>query len=311
MIVKKKFNPLKIWSYIQLELSILFLYTFILWYLFYTFELKNIALPFLPVSIIASALAIFVAFRNNTAYNRWWEARNLWANILSSSRVLARLVITFTDSHSKQPNYNLEKSNLFKNEMIHLLIAWSKSLNFTLRNNQNYESLNLNLSEMESEKFLLSQNKTSFITLRMGEKIYQAMGEGVLGGFDSFQMEGQLFNLTNYQSNAEKIKDTPLLRQYDYFTKVFVIIFGLLLPHSLLSIFTYETRYMILPISFLILGIFIIMEKTGAVNEDPFENKITDVPLDFICNTIEIELLSMLGEKNLPEKTKVENGYLF
>ena len=311
MIIKKNFNPFKIWSYIRIELSILFLYTIFIWLLYFIYQIKNITLPFLPISIIASALAIFLAFRNNTAYNRWWEARSIWANILSSSRVLARLVITFADSHSKQPNYNLERSSLFKKEMIYLIIIWSKSLNFTLRNNENYESLKFNMTKSDFERLLLSKNKTNFITYRLGEKIYEAMGEGILGGFDSFQMEGQLFNLTNYQSNVEKIKHTPLLRQYDYFTRVFLTIFGFLLPHSLLSIFTYESSYLILPLSFLILGIYIIMEKTGAVNEDPFENKITDVPMDSICNTIEIELLNMLGEKNLPEKIKVKNGYLF
>jgi putative membrane protein len=53
------------------------------------------------------------------------------------------------------------------------------------------------------------------------------------------------------------------------------------------------------------------MERTGAANEDPFENLVTDVPLSAICNTIERDLREMLGEKDLPEKLKPVDGYLF
>jgi putative membrane protein len=52
----------------------------------------------------------------------------------------------------------------------------------------------------------------------------------------------------------------------------------------------------------LIAGVFVIMERTGAANEDPFENQITDVPLTARCNTIERDLREMLGERELPAK---------
>ena len=57
--------------------------------------------------------------------------------------------------------------------------------------------------------------------------------------------------------------------------------------------------------------VFVIMERTGAVNEDPFENQITDVPLTAICNTIERNLREMLGEAKLPQKMEAVEGYLF
>lgn len=66
-----------------------------------------------------------------------------------------------------------------------------------------------------------------------------------------------------------------------------------------------------IPLSVLIAGVFIIMERTGAANEDPFENKVTDVALSAICNTIERNLREMLGETELPPKLEVVDGYLF
>ena len=59
-----------------------------------------------------------------------------------------------------------------------------------------------------------------------------------------------------------------------------------------------------------IAGVFVIMERTGAANEDPFENKVTDVPMTYICNTLERDLLEMLGEIGLPEKLEPVKGYL-
>jgi putative membrane protein len=53
------------------------------------------------------------------------------------------------------------------------------------------------------------------------------------------------------------------------------------------------------------------MERTGAANENPFENLVTDVPLTSICNKIERDLLEMLGNENLPQKLEAENGYLY
>ena len=137
------------------------------------------------------------------------------------------------------------------------------------------------------------------------------MANGTLAGFDSFQMEGQLLSLANYQGGCERIKNTPLLRQYDYFTRVFLYTFMLLLPFCLIADFTkLNIDYLMIPVSVTISFVFSIIGKVGEVNEDPFEDKITDVPLTALCNTIERDLREMLGEKELPEKLTPEKGFL-
>ena len=66
-----------------------------------------------------------------------------------------------------------------------------------------------------------------------------------------------------------------------------------------------------IPVSVIISFVFAIIGKVGEVNEDPFENRITDVPLTALCNTIERDLKEMLGEEELPLKTLPENGFLY
>ncbi|MBL7753764.1 MAG: hypothetical protein JNM44_04745 [Chitinophagaceae bacterium] len=138
------------------------------------------------------------------------------------------------------------------------------------------------------------------------------MADGTLGGFDSFQMEGQLLALANYQGGCERIKNTPLLRQYDFFTRLFLYAFIFVLPFCCITdLAKMNLDWLAIPVSLFISFVFAILGKVGEVNEDPFENRITDVPLLALCNTIERDLLDMLGGSELPEKMEPQNGFLF
>ncbi|MCB0661664.1 MAG: hypothetical protein KDC24_02900 [Saprospiraceae bacterium] len=311
MIVKRNFNPLKVISYVWLEMSVSIVISLLV-YSLHSQGLLPMMLPFSIPAILGSALAIFIAFRNNSAYGRWWEARTLWGGIVNSSRVLARLIITFSDSHSHQEQYEEGRSKQFKNEMVYLLIAWVHALRIHLRTQESWGDLQQFLPEGAFKDLLKTQNKPNYIQLLTGRKIYEAMANGILGGFDSFQMEGQLLALTNYQGGCERIKNTPLLRQYDYFTRVFLHTFIILLPLGLIGDFSkMGLDFLVVPVTVIIAFVFAIIGKVGEVNEDPFENKITDVPLAALCNTIERDLREMLGETQLPEKLSAKNGYLF
>lgn len=311
MIIKRNFHPLRVIQYVKGEMIFAAITAVIVYFLFKN-EILNVTLPFSISAILGSALAIFIAFRNNNSYSRWWEARTLWGGIINSSRVLARLIITFTDSHSHQPNYQREKSENFKRELVYNVIAWAHALRLQLRKQDSWSEIEHLLSAAEFEQLLNKQHKVNFLQLIIGQKIYAAMANQTLGGFDSFQMEGQLLALVNYQGGCERIKNTPLLRQYDYFTRLFLYTFILLLPFSLIGDFTkMNIDYLVIPISIIISFVFAIIGKVGEVNEDPFENRITDIPLSALCNTIERDLKEMLGESNIPQKIEPQNGFLF
>jgi ion channel-forming bestrophin family protein len=317
MIVKRNFSPLKVWGYVKGPVSISVGWSLAVWLTFQLTGWKELALNFTPIGVLGSALAIFVAFRNNSAYGRWWEARTLWGGIVNSSRVLARLVITFTDSHAHQPNYEKARSEDFKRVMVLRCIAWVHALRLHLRRNDEREWVDTLRPLLPADEFntvMGAQNRPNIIQQLQGQHIYRAMADGTLGGFDSFQMEGQLLALANYQGGCERIKNTPLPRQYDFFTRMFVLLFALLLPFGILGFFTAEhmlwLSWLTVPLSVLIALVFIIMERTGAANENPFENLVTDVPLTALCNTIERDLREMLGERELPAKLTPVDGYL-
>lgn len=128
----------------------------------------------------------------------------------------------------------------------------------------------------------------------------------------SFQLEGQLAALSTQQAVSERIKAIPIPRQYDHFTRVFARIFIVLLPFFLIKTLAADgVAWLVIPLSAVIAFLFTTIERTGAVNEDPFENRITDVPLTACCREIERDLLALLGETELPPRLEPQAGYLF
>lgn len=98
------------------------------------------------------------------------------------------------------------------------------------------------------------------------------------------------------QGSCERIKTTPLPRQYGFFTKSFVWVFVLLLPLGLVQHLGWGT----LPIYVILATIFTITERIGHRTEEPFERKMEDVPMSAICRNIEIDLKQQLGKSSIP-----------
>lgn len=98
---------------------------------------------------------------------------------------------------------------------------------------------------------------------------------------------------------------------YQYFTKLFLYVFIFVLPVCLIGDFTkMNIDFMVIPVSFIICFVFAVMNRVGEINENPFENQISDIPMTALCNTIERDLKEMLGE-TLPEKLEPQNGFLY
>ena len=311
MIIKRNFDPRKVITYVWKDVTLALLVA-TLAYAAFTFANQTwIALSFAPIGLLGSALSIFLAFRANSSFARWGEAAQTWAAISASSRIFARLVVTFVDSHAHTPQYNAERAAAFKREMVQRQIAWVNALRLQLRGQSTWAELEPWLSADDLAALASQINKPAFLLKRQGQRIYDGMANGTLQGFDSFQMEGQLAALTSQQAVCERLKTIPVPRQYDYFTRVFVRIFVVLLPFFLLKTLAADgVAWAVIPLAGVIAFLFVTIERTGAVNEDPFENKITDVPLSYYCREIERDLRATLGDSELPPSVAPQQGYL-
>lgn len=312
MIIKRNFDPRKVATYVWKDVTLALAVAVAVYAAVALLGWSFVALSFAPIGLLGAALSIFLAFRANTSFARWGEAAQAWAAITAASRVFGRLVVTFTDSHRHTPQYKEELAEAFKRELVYRQIAWANALRLELRGQASWREIEQFLPPADSATLRQQPNKPLYLMKRQGQRIYDGMASGTLQGFDSFQMEGQLAVLAAQQAVCERIKAIPIPRQYDYFTRVFVRVFVVLLPFFLAKTLVADgVPWLVVPLSGVIAFLFTVIERTGAVNEDPFENHITDVPLSAACREIERDLRAMLGEADLPPSLEAQDGYLF
>lgn len=312
MITKQNLNPLKVATCVWHDVLLALVVATGVYIAHQAFDVREVALSFAPPALLGTALSIFLAFRANTAFARWGEASQTWAGIINSSRVFVRLVITFTDAHRQSAQYDKGRAEGFKLTMAYRRLAWVHALRLQLRGHDRWDDLKPYLSEAEYAAVNAKHNKLSYLLRLQGDAIYHAMADGTLQGFDSFQLEGQLAALSGHQATCERIKTIPVPRQYDYFTRLFVRIFSSVAPFFVLATFAAAgVGWLVIPFSALLAFVFTTIERTGAVNEQPFENRITDVPLAAFCRVIERDVQELLGGTELPPPLLPQRGYLY
>lgn len=311
MITKRIFNPVAVLRYMWTELLAATFLSGLVYYLYHNQHLEGVSLPFSVAAILGSALAIFLAFRNNNSYNRWWEARTIWGGIINNSRIFARQIIANADAAVTSGKITKDMAHDFKKEMLYRQSAFAHALRLHLRGQKQFVEFQHLLKAEEFSDLLKKQNIPNFLLFQQGKRIKDGMQAEILGAFDNISLEPTLAGFNNFQGACERIKNTPLLRQYHFFTRLFLLVFMAVLPFSLIADFNkMNAPYLMIPVSVMLSFVFGVMGKVGEVNEDPFEGRITDIPMTAMCNTIERDLKEMLGENQLPEKSMPVAGFL-
>ncbi|GAB2588486.1 bestrophin family protein [Spirosoma areae] len=319
MYIGKDFHPKMLWHFARKNLFRTFLVSLTACLLYKVAGLEFIGISFLPIATIGTAVAFYVGFKNNQAYDRLWEARRLWGSITNTSRTLAAMVIAII------PDKEIQREFMYRH------IAWINILRLQLRKNipwaTSKESLHQDYlsEENELEKFDEGLRKVFMDMGRM--EYYESMAgksntaihalkkqihefgrlkkAGVIDDYEHSDFVKQIGELFNHQGGCERIKTTPLFRQYSVFSRVFVILFIFLLPFGLLKEMDKLGEYgvwLTIPFSMLISWVFFTMEQIGEFSENPFDNSVNDIPISTICRTIEIDIREFLGDEHIPEK---------
>ncbi len=284
--------------------------------------LKFIAIPFLPIASIGTAVAFYVGFKNNQAYDRLWEARRLWGGLTNTSRTLAASFISLIEDKEMQ-RYFLMKHLAYVNILrlqLRKTIPWATSRETLhqdgLADSEEIKEYDLALQELFAryskselyEKVKHVNNLASHVLQHQFAFVTKLKRENKLDEYEHSDLTKLLGELYNLQGGCERIKTTPLFRQYSVFSRIFVTLFNILLPFGMLSVMKdlndigEWTIWLTIPFSLLVSWVFYTMEQIGEYSENPFDNGINDTPISTICRNIEIDILEMLGEKQLPEK---------
>jgi ion channel-forming bestrophin family protein len=273
---------------------------------------SRLAAPIYPIGTLGAALAIFVAFRNNASYARWWEARTVWGNIQGSTRVLARQLIAATDNAIAAGTGGSEDEVVaYRRELVLRIIAFGHALRIELRGTGDWDRLRPLLPEAEYLTLLPRSNRPNSILQVLSVRVKDGVRGGIIGQFDPITLEPNVVALNTAAAACERIKSTPTPRQYDFFTRMAVILFATLLPFGLEGVILPGQWWWVILLSIAISGVFIVLERVGAVIDMPFENQTTDVALTSITTDIERDLREQLNDVDLPEPEPVVSGYLW
>ena len=311
----------------NLKLSVIFYYTWksMLYYLVLAiavyllhdfFDVWELHIPFTAISALSTALAIFLGFKTSNAYDRWWEARKIWGLLVNYSRAWARQVITMVIPES--PHQAPEVKEV-QHRLVYRHIAFVHALRVFLRKKHTYNEQGQEeiyeepneyndtesfLSPAEYQIFTHKQNPPNYLLELQGEDLRIAYDQGWLSDFRFMKLEETLVEFNNVQGRSERIKNTPFPRHFSFFSRIFVFIHASLLPFA----FVEELRWASIPVSVIISFVFLCLDLIGERSEDPFENRIEDVPLTALSLTIETNLKEQWGDPHFPAKKHAPGG---
>ena len=327
MFIGKKIPFEYIWFFGKKNILLTAMLSSIVVVLYQCFGFKFIAIPFLPISTVGTAVAFYVGFKNNQAYDRLWEARRLWGGFTNVSRTLAASFISLIKDKTVQKEF-------LTRHIVYLNIVWLQ-LRKTIpwaTNNEDYHRKAISeadeIKEFDdaiTELFERFNKKDIFERVKhKGNIANQALRyqfevltklktDKQLDEYEHSDLTKLLGELYNIQGGCERIKTTPLFRQYSLFSRIFVHLFIVLLPFALLTEMSKFSDYgiwLVIPFSVLISWVFMTMEQIGESSENPFDNGTSDTPMSTICRNIEIDILEMLDEPNIPPKMEPFNNNL-
>lgn len=252
------------------------------------------AVPAIGFTIFGIILSIFLSFRNNACYDRWWEGRKLWGALIANSRHISRDSHLLPDAQRKKMMYRVMFfSSLLKDRLRQQNSFFESSEKHAELNVEVFEDLKQNINA--SQYILESMQKDLVLSLRNGELtdiLYSTLNQHIVA-------------LGDIQAGCDRIVSTPLPFAYSVLLHRTVYCFCLILPFSLEATLGIWTPVLVGLIAYLFLG----FDALSTQLEEPFGLQENDLPLDSIVRLIEREMLSSLGE-DLPPAVQIVKGNL-
>ncbi len=303
--------------------------------------------PWLPLSVIGTAVAFYLGFKNNSSYDCMWEARKILGAIVNISRMWGVSVKGFVSNQFTEKDIPQTELDGEITRLIYRHIGWLYSLRSQLLIPTSWEHINQSkmvrkvtqtridfygvgqftdqttkeilptcLPKDEVDRLLNAQNTATQIIDQQSQDLKILRERKIINDFRHMEPENILNDFYTHQGKAERFKKFPFPRQYGSMSYVFVGLYIFLLPFGMVTEFhDYKDfgdwgAWLSIPFTVIVGWVFLMMELIGDYSENPFEGLGNDIPMLSLCRTIEIDLKEMLGETNLPPKIEVVKDVL-
>ena len=340
MIVKKTLSLQSVFEFTGYHLLWLTGWISLVTTIYYISNWSILALPWLPLPLIGTAVVFYIGFKNNQSYDRLWEARKIWSEITNSSRMLATMITNYRSGEPALANgEELRKQIVFRHiaylyqlreqlleptvwEHVSMKSSWGTGFYNRQRRAKLTSSFQEELEAIAGRKYLSVEEKTDLQgyknkavqLLNMQTKMIQQLyKDNALNMLQQMEVQAAIRNFYDSQGKMERIKQSPFPREYATFSFIFVCVFIFFLPFGLLGEFERLGAFGIwltIPVGVIIGWIFVAMEMISDYCENPFEGLRNDTPMLSICREIEINMLQTIGESDIPDLIKPKSHVL-
>lgn len=260
-----------------------------------TFYHYKVVLTATPFTLWGLTLAIFLGFRNNVAYQRFWEARTLWGELLIVSRNLAR------QSLSLLPGLDDTGRRALGNR----LAAFAYVLRDQLRGQAQSDDAR-RLLGADAQALAQTPNPSSALLARLGRDFAEAGRRTHASDMLLANLDQQVSRLSYVLGGCERIKGTPIPYPYILMLHRIVHVYCFLLPFCLVDSIGWFTPFAVCVLAYTFFG----LDALGDQIADPFDTQPNDLPLDAMSRNLEIAVLEILGERELPAPLEPVDGLL-
>lgn len=256
--------------------------------LFQVFHQEWMEQPSLPVSLIGSALALFMGFRSNSAYARWWEARTLWGAITNNCRSFGRQAGTLLGD---------------RHDLMYAIAAYPHALRMALGKEDASADIQRLLPPYMQDAIVNYRNKPNAILYQIGLGVTEEVNKKGIDGAVHGQIDRILSDIANAQGGLERIRNTPLPMQFSALPRTLVNIFCIVLPLSMV-----QTLEWITPLGSSLVGcLFLVLDKSANDLQEPFSGTPHALPMATMARNIEIDVTQPTGDTTAPPLSAV-NG---
>jgi ion channel-forming bestrophin family protein len=289
-----------------------------------------LTIPWGVIFLLGTTVALSAGFKNLQTYNRMQEAQQVWSSIVSSSRNWGAMCRDLVADPERA------------RELVYRHFAWLAALRYQLRDVMPWETTNKTYNEEYRRRYHIPEREESLQVelaryvdpdvaaqiLSSRSRARQALdlqctetrrllGEGVVTSSAFSELQKAVRDFQEEQGRAERIKNFPYPRQHAFINTLFVRIFCVLLPFGVMGEFArldgvvdgWMKGHMVwlgVPLSILISWMYASLDRVGESTENPFEGGANDVPISRLCKEIEEDLREMLGEVEIPSRSRME-----
>jgi len=240
-------------------------------------------------SLLGVILSIFLVFRTNSAYDRWWEARKQWGALVNNTRNLAIYV------HTMFPKGDKDVRRFMAKHISNFCLALVEHL----RSGTKLENL-IYLTDEQRAEYSTKNHIPNHIAMQIFDRLATAHRLGTINEGDYINIKAQHQSLLDILGACERIKKTPIPFSYAVYLKIFITAYGVLLPFALVNTFHLAAIPLSMFIFFALLGV----ELLGEEIEDPFGLDCNDLPTGDMAHTIKNNIFEILESRTVKQVEK-------